>query len=298
MQEQQRQKHINKRRDPAARLIQCAWRCYASSPNSRSLATWQCYSKKSNNKFSKLQSKLSEQSVESGTFGSMVDLKRFRKKSRFVTESPSSLSVNVNCMNEEINNNKTPNKQEKTIIRFIRYIQFQVARKNFKNAFRAYDINDVIEQYAAGHADVVSRVKTIQSKVSSLQNGVNNVTKLFHDLNYIHYHQIDRLERIINELSQKMVIINSTKKISNNYVGENYFNYSNINSRYLKQPRCTIGNTNSKSGCENCNYHLPSLTAQKSLTKISNKSTSSKDIGMKQKLTRSVSEPPSIRFRK
>src|SRR5699024_2623046 len=30
----------NKRRVPAARLIQCAWRCYASSINSRSTATW------------------------------------------------------------------------------------------------------------------------------------------------------------------------------------------------------------------------------------------------------------------
>ncbi len=36
----QRQKHLNRRRSPAARLIQCAWRCYAADPDSLSSATW------------------------------------------------------------------------------------------------------------------------------------------------------------------------------------------------------------------------------------------------------------------
>ncbi len=36
----QRQKHLNRRRAPAASLIQCVWRCYASDPTSLSEATW------------------------------------------------------------------------------------------------------------------------------------------------------------------------------------------------------------------------------------------------------------------
>ena len=40
VQQQQRQKHLIRRRNPAALLIQCLWRCYAADPESRSIATW------------------------------------------------------------------------------------------------------------------------------------------------------------------------------------------------------------------------------------------------------------------
>lgn len=40
VQQQQRQKHLNRRRVPAAELIQCLWRCYAADEHSVSVATW------------------------------------------------------------------------------------------------------------------------------------------------------------------------------------------------------------------------------------------------------------------
>jgi len=43
VQQHQRQKHLIRRRVPAARLIQCLWRHYSSMPESRSLATWKVY---------------------------------------------------------------------------------------------------------------------------------------------------------------------------------------------------------------------------------------------------------------
>lgn len=45
VQAMQRQKHLNRRRAPAARLIQCLWRCYAADPNSMSVATWKIHQK-------------------------------------------------------------------------------------------------------------------------------------------------------------------------------------------------------------------------------------------------------------
>lgn len=45
VQAMQRQKHLNRRRAPAARLIQCLWRCYAADPNSMSSATWKIHQK-------------------------------------------------------------------------------------------------------------------------------------------------------------------------------------------------------------------------------------------------------------
>ncbi|KAG8172044.1 hypothetical protein JTE90_014861 [Oedothorax gibbosus] len=43
VQQQQRQKHMIRRRVPAATLIQCLWRCYAADHHSMSVATWKIH---------------------------------------------------------------------------------------------------------------------------------------------------------------------------------------------------------------------------------------------------------------
>lgn len=43
VQQHQRQKHLIRRRIPAARLIQCLWRHYSAAPESTSLATWKIH---------------------------------------------------------------------------------------------------------------------------------------------------------------------------------------------------------------------------------------------------------------
>jgi potassium voltage-gated channel KQT-like subfamily protein 5 len=43
VQQQQRQKHMIRRRQPAAMLIQSLWRCYAADEHSLSLATWKIH---------------------------------------------------------------------------------------------------------------------------------------------------------------------------------------------------------------------------------------------------------------
>jgi hypothetical protein len=45
VQAMQRQKHLNRRRSPAAALIQSLWRCYAADVNSNSKATWKVHAK-------------------------------------------------------------------------------------------------------------------------------------------------------------------------------------------------------------------------------------------------------------
>uniref|UniRef100_A0A6Q2ZCK5 Potassium voltage-gated channel, KQT-like subfamily, member 5b n=1 Tax=Esox lucius TaxID=8010 RepID=A0A6Q2ZCK5_ESOLU len=111
VQEQHRQKHFEKRRNPAACLIQCVWRSYSADENSVSIATWKPHLK------------------------------------ALHTCSPT----------------KKDQGESST-----RIMKFHVAKKKFKETLRPYDVKDVIEQYSAGHLDMLCRIKSLQTRVDQI----------------------------------------------------------------------------------------------------------------------------------
>uniref|UniRef100_A0A8C1YDJ3 Potassium voltage-gated channel, KQT-like subfamily, member 2a n=1 Tax=Cyprinus carpio TaxID=7962 RepID=A0A8C1YDJ3_CYPCA len=224
VQEQHRQKHFEKRRNPAAALIQAAWRFYATNLSRTDLlSTWDFYEQTVSSFLCSLDILRSLKGKSGFRKDSQLEVTPSRKPSlkekgspskstggkeaktpkaeEGVKESPSKVTKSFSFT--ERNKAKhafrmkdgasRQNSEEaslpedfgddrgfhcefvpdlspglKVTIRAICVMRFLVSKRRFKESLRPYDVMDVIEQYSAGHLDMLSRIKNLQSRVDQI----------------------------------------------------------------------------------------------------------------------------------
>ncbi|XP_053068252.1 potassium voltage-gated channel subfamily KQT member 4 isoform X2 [Acinonyx jubatus] len=222
VQEQHRQKHFEKRRMPAANLIQAAWRLYSTDTSRAYLtATWYYYDsilpsfswreeEAAGHRCLRLSSRMaikdrirmgssqrrmgpskqhlapppmptspSSEQVGEATSPTKVqkswsfnDRTRFRASLRLkprtsAEEGPSEEVAEEKSYQCELTvDDVMP--AVKTVIRSVRILKFLVAKRKFKETLRPYDVKDVIEQYSAGHLDMLGRIKSLQARVDQI----------------------------------------------------------------------------------------------------------------------------------
>ncbi|CAB3240576.1 unnamed protein product [Arctia plantaginis] len=210
VQQQQRQKHMIRRRQPAATLIQALWRCYAADEHSMSVATWKIHQVPLPSP--QTSRVMSASFKNNASFVSRLPTIRRHKSTSLHSPAPHSKPAHrydVNASAENLDEDEEPRcvtltPRHKAAIRFIRKLKYFVARKRFREALKPYDVKDVIEQYSSGHADLLNRTKNLQYRLDQILGKQGSKAKDVYASKISLASRVVKIERQVDDIENKL----------------------------------------------------------------------------------------------
>lgn len=215
--ENNRLKHNRKKRNPAAVLIQATWRLY-SVEQPELTATWTAHMARI---AAKRQAKLNPSHASTLNLSSMFSSSKHHHhpasstSAKFKFDNPPPSSPTFSLFDTVSRNNSpspgvhtpTPTISDVHLncLRFVHKLQWQVARKRFKNTLKPYGIQDVIEEYSQGQAEVLAKVRAMQTQINTVHYDLSRTIKLVQNLHYNQSVQMASVERGLRELTEQMV---------------------------------------------------------------------------------------------